>query len=62
MEGYFAKRGDAEDAVQNSKDYQAMAGKILQALQAQDLATAGEAANEFSKQCRGACHDKYKPL
>lgn len=62
VEGYFAKRGDAEDAVQNSKDYQTMAGKILQALQAQDLATAGEAANEFSKQCRGACHDKYKPL
>lgn len=62
VEGYFAKRGDAEDAVHNSKEYQTMAGNILTALNANDLSTAGSAANEFSKQCRGACHDKYKPL
>ncbi len=62
VEGYFAKRGDADDAVHNSKEYQEMAATILNGLSANDLATAGTAANEFSKQCRGACHDKYKPL
>lgn len=62
VEGYFAKRGNADDAVHNSKEYQEMAATILSGLSANDLASAGTAANEFSKQCRGACHDKYKPL
>ncbi|MCQ8106350.1 hypothetical protein NP590_19760 [Methylomonas sp. SURF-2] len=62
VEGYFSKRGDAEDAVHNSREYQTMAGNILSALSTNDLNSAGTAANEFSKQCRGVCHDKYKPL
>ncbi len=62
VEGYFSKRGDAADAVHNSKEYQNKAVSILNGLAANDLATASAAANDFSKQCRGACHDKYKPL
>ncbi len=62
VEGYFTKRGDAADAVHNSKEYQNKAVSILNGLAANDLATASAAANDFSQQCRGACHDKYKPL
>lgn len=62
VEAYFAKRGDADDAVHNSKEYQDKAASIQTALAAGDLDGAANAANDFSKQCRGACHDKYKPL
>lgn len=62
VEGYFAKRGDAPDAVSDAQDYQNKAASIQNALAGGDLDTAANAANDFSKQCRGACHDKYKPL
>jgi predicted ATP-grasp superfamily ATP-dependent carboligase len=62
VEGYFADRGDAADAVANAQDYQKKAQAIQDALSAGDADTAANAANDFSKQCRGACHDKYKPL
>jgi hypothetical protein len=62
VEGYFAARGDAADAVANAQDYQKKAQAIQDALRAGDADTAANAANDFSKQCRGACHDKYKPL
>lgn len=62
VEGYFAKRGDAADAVADAQDYQNKAVSIQNALGAGDLNSAASAASDFSKQCRGACHDKYKPL
>lgn len=62
VEGYFAARGDAADAVANAQDYQKKAEAIQQALSAGDADTAANVAGDFSKQCRGACHDKYKPL
>jgi hypothetical protein len=62
VEGYFAGRGDAADAVANAQDYQKKAQAIQDALSAGDADTAANAANDFSKQCRGVCHDKYKPL
>ncbi|MCQ8181928.1 hypothetical protein NP603_12485 [Methylomonas sp. SURF-1] len=62
VEGFFQKRGDAPDAVHNSQEYQGKAQSIQSALAAGDLDGAAVAANDFSKQCRGACHDKYKPL
>ncbi|WP_024298141.1 cytochrome c [Methylomicrobium lacus] len=62
VEGYFADRGDAADAVANAQDYQKKAEAIQSALSAGDADTAGNVAADFSKQCRGACHDKYKPL
>jgi hypothetical protein len=62
VEGFFEKRGDAADAVHNAKEYQDKATNIQNALSAGDFDTAASAANDFSKQCRGACHDKYNPL
>lgn len=62
VESYFNKRGDAADAVHNSKEYQGKAQTISSALNVGDFDTAANAANDFSKECRGACHDKYKPL
>jgi hypothetical protein len=62
VEGFFEKRGDAADASHNAKEYQNKALNIQTALTAGDFDTAAAAANDFSKQCRGACHDKYKPL
>ncbi len=62
VEGFFARRGNSADAVLNSKEYQDKAVAIQKALTAGDYNTAATEANDFSKQCRGACHDKYKPL
>lgn len=62
VEGFFEKRGDAADAAHNAKEYQNKAQNIQTALTAGDFDSAAAAANDFSKQCRGACHDKYKPL
>lgn len=62
VEGFFEKRGNAADAVTISKDYQNMAANIQSSLTAGDYDAAASVAGDFSKQCRGACHDKYKPL
>jgi cell fate (sporulation/competence/biofilm development) regulator YmcA (YheA/YmcA/DUF963 family) len=62
VEGYFAKRGDASDAVADAKNYQDKAVSIQAALTTGNASGAADAAGEFSRQCRGACHDKYKPL
>lgn len=60
--GFFEKRGNSEDAVSNSKEYEQKAANIQKLLTASDFDGAAVAANDFSTQCRGACHDKYKPL
>ncbi|MGZ4959863.1 MAG: hypothetical protein ACXV7J_11450 [Methylomonas sp.] len=62
VEGFFEKRGGADDAAHNAKEYQNKALTIQSALTAGDFDAASLAANDFSKECRGACHDKYKPL
>lgn len=62
VEGYFAKRGNSDDAVIDAKQYQDKAAAIQAALSAGNTSSAADAASEFSRQCRGACHDKYKPL
>ena len=53
---------NAADAVRLSKEYQEKALAIQTSLTANDYETAATVAGDFSKQCRGACHDKYKPL
>jgi hypothetical protein len=62
VEGFFEKRGNSADAVEDAKNYQNQAISIQKALTASDFDTAANAASDFSKGCRGACHDKYKPL
>jgi hypothetical protein len=62
VESYFQKRTNADDAVSISKKYQEKALAIQNSLAASDYNTAAAVAGDFSKDCRGACHDKYKPL
>ena len=62
VESYFQKRSNASDAVNISKAYQEKAVAIQNSLTASDYNTAAAVAGDFSKDCRGACHDKYKPL
>ncbi len=62
VETFFEKRANAADAVSMSKEYQEKAVAIQNSLNANDYDTAANMAGDFSKQCRGACHDKYKPL
>ena len=62
VETYFQKVHNADDAVTISKKYQEKAVAIQSSLAASDYDTAASVAGDFSKECRGACHDKYKPL
>jgi len=62
VEGFFIKRGNAADAVSISKDYLEKVAAIQKSLTAGDFDSAAAVAGDFSKQCRGACHDNYKPL
>ncbi|HLN25474.1 MAG TPA: hypothetical protein VK558_15990 [Patescibacteria group bacterium] len=61
METYFAKKGNAEDAVkiaQQGEEYIATASKLAAA---KDFDGAADAAHSAARTCR-ACHDIYKPL
>jgi hypothetical protein len=62
VENFFAKRGNAADAVTLSQEYEEKAISIQKTLAAGDFTSAAAVAQDFSQQCRGACHDKYKPL
>ena len=62
VEGYFAKRGNAADAVSDAKKYQDRAAEIVKFAQAGDFASASNKAIENAKECDNACHDTYKPL
>lgn len=62
VEGFFAKRANAPDAVADAKRYQDMAAEIIKFVQANDFDAASNKAIEISKSCDEACHDTYKPL
>ncbi|MCD2450472.1 MULTISPECIES: hypothetical protein [Methylicorpusculum] len=62
VQGYFENRGDAQDAVDDAKQYQDMANNIANYLQARDFESASNEAIKFSQECDKACHDTYKPL
>lgn len=62
VEGYFAKRGNADDAVIDAKRYEDMAAEIVKFVDASDFTAASNKAIEISKACDTACHDTYKPL
>ena len=61
MEAYFAKDGNAADAVTLSHDGKALAASIPTALQNQDYTGAARAAQTISHACND-CHDTYKPF
>jgi hypothetical protein len=62
VEGFFAKRGNAEDGVTDAKRYEVMAAEIVKFVEANDFDAASNKAIEISKACDTACHDTYKPL
>lgn len=60
-EDYFARKGNAEDAVKISRQGLQFIGTALERLEQNDFDGAAEAARETARTCR-ACHDIYKPL
>jgi hypothetical protein len=62
VEEFFAKRGNAADAVTDAKRYQDMAAEIIKFAEANNFDAASNKAIEISKSCDEACHDTYKPL
>jgi hypothetical protein len=62
VEGFFAKRGNAGDAVIDAKKYEDLAAQIVKYVEANDYDSASNTAIEISKACDTACHDTYKPL
>jgi hypothetical protein len=62
VEGYFAKRGNANDAVVDAQKYENLAAEIVKFIEANDYDSASNKAIEISNACDTACHDTYKPL
>ena len=62
VEGFFEKRGNANDAVEDAKKYENLAADIVKFVEANDFETASSKAIEISNACDQACHDTYKPL
>lgn len=62
VEGFFDKRGNAADAVADSKIYQDNAAAIMKFIEANDYESASNKAIEISNSCDDACYDTYKPL
>ncbi len=58
---YFAKKDNAEDAVQISKDGLKFVASAIKSVSESDFDAAAEAARGAARTCR-ACHDTYKPL
>lgn len=61
VEGFFADWGYAQDAVNWSQQYQALAKQIEESLGKKDFTAAYDQSLEFTKGCK-SCHDNYKPL
>jgi hypothetical protein len=62
VEGFFARRGNAPDAVTDAKRYQALAAEIIKATEANNFQVASDKAIEMGQSCDQACYDTYKPL
>ena len=62
VEGFFAKRGNAADAVTDAKKYEDLAAEIVKFVEANDYESASNKAIQISNSCDDACHDTYKPL
>jgi hypothetical protein len=62
VEGFFEKRGNAADAVEDAKKYENLAADIVKFVEANDFENASNKAIEISNACDQACHDTYKPL
>jgi hypothetical protein len=61
MENYFAKKGNAADAVKIAQQGQEYIAAASKSVAAKDFDSAANAAHEAARTCR-ACHEIYKPL
>ena len=62
FEGFFEKRGNANDAVVDAQKYENLAAEVVKFVEANDYESASNKAIEISNACDTACHDTYKPL
>jgi cytochrome c556 len=60
-EDYFARKGNAADAVEFARKSEELTATVLKEITANDFDAAANSARALSKSCR-ACHDVYKPL
>jgi len=60
--GFFAKRGNAPDAVEDAQKYVDLAVEVVKFVEANDFDNATLKSSELTKHCEDACHDTYKPL
>jgi cytochrome c556 len=60
-EDYFARKGNAADAVEFARKSEELTAAVLKEITANDFDAAANSARALSKSCR-ACHDVYKPL
>jgi hypothetical protein len=59
--GYFAKKGDTQDAVKIAQDGLALMDAAVKSVEAKDFANAAVIARQVPGTCK-ACHEIYKPL
>jgi hypothetical protein len=60
-EDYFAKKGDAQDAVNISRQGQDALAAAIKLVSDNNFEAAAAAARQTAQTCR-SCHDVYKPL
>lgn len=61
METYFARKGNAANAVKLSKEGRDLAATVVGSMTGNDFAAASQAALGIAHACR-TCHLEYKPL
>lgn len=59
VEGFYAAKGDAADAVEFARKSHATAAEILRAIEGNDFDSAAQAMSSLTRNCKG-CHDVYK--
>jgi len=59
--GYFAKKGDAQDAVKIAQDGLALMEAAVKSVEAKDFVGAATIARQVPATCK-SCHEIYKPL
>jgi hypothetical protein len=59
VEAFYAKKGDAPDAVELAKKSRALSAQILESVSASDFGAATDSATTLSRTCK-TCHNYYK--
>jgi len=59
VEAFYARKGDAPDAVELAKKSRALSAQILESVSASDFGAATDSATTLSRTCK-TCHNYYK--